>query len=166
MLKPIETPRLILRHLEKNDAERLFLLDSNPEVMKYVGQPVLTEIAQTKQYLEMIQKQYEDNGIGRYAVIEKESGLLIGWSGLKLYTGKINDHENFYELGYRFLPEFCGKGYAKESSKAFLEAGFNEMNNDVIYAYADSEKEKKKKDLRKLGFETKNKFIDSGAVCI
>ena len=55
MLKPIETPRLILRPLEKNDAERLFLLDSNPEVMKYVGQPVLTEIAQTKQYLEMIQ---------------------------------------------------------------------------------------------------------------
>ena len=166
MLKPIETPRLILRPLEKNDTERLFLLDSNPEVMKYVGQPVLTEIAQTKQYLEMIQKQYEDNGIGRYAVIEKESGLLIGWSGLKLYTGKINDHENFYELGYRFLPEFWGKGYAKESSKSFLEAGFNEMNIDVIYAYADSENDASNSALRKLGFETKNNFTDSGDNCI
>ena len=166
MLKPIETPRLILRPLEKNDAERLFLLDSNPEVMKYVGQPVLTEIAQTKQYLEMIQKQYEDNGIGRYAVIEKESGLLIGWSGLKLITEKINNHENFYELGFRFAPEFWGKGYAKESSKAFLEAGFNEMNIDVIYAYADSENDASNSALRKLGFETKNNFIDSGDDCI
>lgn len=166
MLKPIETSRLLLRPLEKEDAERLFLLDSNPEVMKYVGQPVLTEIEQTKQYLEMIQKQYEDNGIGRYAVIEKESGLLIGWSGLKLYTGKINNQENFYELGYRFLPEFWGKGYAKESSRAFLDAGFNEMNIDIIYAYADVENEASTSALTKLGFETKNIFEDSGDQCI
>ena len=95
MLKPIETARLLLRPLEKTDTERLFLLDSNPEVMEYVGQPVLAEIEQTSKVVEMIQKQYLDNGIGRYAVIEKESGLLIGWSGLKLYTGKINNHENF-----------------------------------------------------------------------
>ena len=84
MLKSIETARLLLRPLEKNDAERLFLLDSNPEVMKYVGQPVLSEVSQTREVLEMIQKQYQENGIGRYAVIEKESGLLIGWCGLKI----------------------------------------------------------------------------------
>lgn len=166
MLKPIETSRLILRPLEKNDAERLFLLDSNPEVMKYVGQPVLSKIEETQEVVAMIQKQYSDNGIGRYAVIEKESGLLIGWSGLKLYTGKINHHENFYELGYRFLPEFWGKGYAKESSRAFLEAGFNEMNIEVIYAYADSENTASNSALRKLGFETKNNFTDSGDDCI
>ena len=166
MLKPIETSRLLLRPLEKTDAERLFLLDNNPEVMKYVGQPVLTEIEQTNQYLELIQKQYQDNGIGRYAVIEKESGLLIGWSGLKLITEKINNHENFYELGFRFAPEFWGKGYAKESAKAFLDAGFNEMNIDVIYAYADSENDASNSALRKLGFETKNNFIDSGDDCI
>ena len=166
MLKSIETARLLLRPLEKNDAERLFLLDSNFEVMKYVGQPVLSEVSQTREVLEMIQKQYQENGIGRYAVIEKESGLLIGWSGLKLYTGKINNHDNFYELGYRFLPEFWGKGYAKESSRAFLDAGFNEMNLDIIYAYADVENEASTSALTKLGFETKNTFIDSGDQCI
>ena len=55
MLKPIETARLLLRPLEKTDTERLFLLDSNPEVMKYVGQPVLAEIEQTSKVVEMIQ---------------------------------------------------------------------------------------------------------------
>lgn len=34
-IQPIETERLILRKLEKNDAERLFLLDQNEKVMKY-----------------------------------------------------------------------------------------------------------------------------------
>lgn len=165
MLKPIETARLLLRPLEKTDAERLFLLDSNPEVMKYIGQPVLSEIEQSQEVIAMIQKQYHDNGIGRYAVIEKESGLLIGWSGLKLYKGKINNHENFYELGYRFLPEFWGKGYAKESSRAFLEAGFNEINIDVIYAYTHCENTASNNALEKLGFQKTGEFEEPDGIC-
>ena len=54
----IETERLILRKLKSEDAERMFLLDSNPEVMKFVGQPVLTKPEQTQEVIKMIQKQY------------------------------------------------------------------------------------------------------------
>lgn len=53
----------------------------------------------------MVRQQYVDNGIGRWAVVEKESGLFIGWAGLKIETN-VNDHASFYDLGYRFLPEF------------------------------------------------------------
>ncbi len=165
MLNPIETSRLILRPLEKNDAERLFLLDSNPEVMKYVGQLVLSKAEESEKVIEKIQQQYAENGIGRYAVVEKESGLLIGWSGLKLFTGKINNHENFYELGYRFLPEFWGKGYATESSKAFLDAGFNVMNLKVIYAYAHSRNDASNHTLQKLGFQKTSEFHEHDGIC-
>lgn len=163
MLKPIETSRLILRPLEKRDAERLFLLDSNAEVMKYMGIAPLTEVAESEKVIEMIQKQYHD--FGRYAVIEKESGLLIGWNGLKFYKGKLNNHEDFYELGYRFLPEFWGKGFAKESSKAFLDAGFNEMNIDVIYAYAHCENDASNNSLEKLGFQKTSEFEEPDGIC-
>ena len=69
----IETERLILRELIPEDAERMFLLDSNPDVMKYLGQKILTKVEESAAVIEMIRQQYIDNGIGRWAVVEKSS---------------------------------------------------------------------------------------------
>ena len=161
----LETDRLILRKLEESDYERLFLLDSDPEVMKYIGVPVLEDVNQSKDVINTIQKQYEDNGIGRFAVIEKESNLLIGWSGLKFLTQEINGYNNVYELGYRFMPEYWGKGYALESAKASLDYGFNDLNIDIIYAMAHSENDASNHILQKLGFERMNEFMEPDGVC-
>lgn len=68
----IETQRLILRKLEEEDAERMFRMDSDPEVMKYLGTPVKNR-EESKEIIKMIQKQYEENGVGRLAVIEKKA---------------------------------------------------------------------------------------------
>jgi len=161
----IETDRLILRKFEETDVDRLFLLDSNEEVMKYIGMPVLTNMSDSKKVIEMIQQQYVKNGVGRLAVIEKESGLLIGWSGLKLITQEINGYNHIYDLGYRFLPEYWGKGYALESAKASLEFGFNELKADTIYAHAHSENDGSNHILRKLGFEKTGEFKEPDGIC-
>lgn len=68
---PIITERLVLRPLEMSDALSLFKLDSDPLVMKYLGNQPLTDISQVYTYLENIINQYTQNGIGRWAVIEK-----------------------------------------------------------------------------------------------
>lgn len=161
----LETERLILRKLEEADAERIFLMDSDPEVMKYIGVPVSTDIEESRHLIRMIQKQYDENGVGRLAVIEKDSGLLIGWSGLKLLTQETNGHKNVLELGYRFLPESWGKGYAMEAGIASLEYGFNELNADAIYAYAHSEHDVSNYILRKLGFEKTSEFEEPDGIC-
>lgn len=161
----LETKRLILRKFEEADFERLFLLDSNPEVMKYVGMPTLSKAEESKEVVKMIMKQYEDNGLGRLAVIEKESELLIGWSGLKLNTSEVNGYENFYELGYRFLPETWGKGYATESGKASLDYGFNDLKAEIIYAYAHCENTASNHILTKLGFEKTGEFTEPDGIC-
>ncbi len=161
----IETKRLILRKLEEADAPSIFLMDSDPEVMKYIGVPVSTDISESKQAIKMIQKQYEENGVGRLAVIEKESGLMIGWSGLKLLTKETNGYQNVLELGYRFLPESWGKGYAVEAGIASLEYGFNELNADAIYAYAHSGHDVSNHILRKLGFEKTSEFEEPDGTC-
>lgn len=161
----LETERLILRKLEETDVERMFLLDSNPEVMKYIGVPVLTEQSESLAVIRMIQKQYKENGTGRLAVIEKETGLLIGWSGLKLLTEETNGYKNVLDLGYRYLPEFWGKGYAMEAAIASLELGFNEMNAKVIYAYAHAENDGSNYILKKLGFEKTSEFTEPDGVC-
>jgi len=157
----LETERLILRKLEKSDAERMFLLDSNPDVMKYIGISPLLKLEESEKVIQMIQQQYRDNGL----VIEKETGLLIGWSGLKLHTAEINGYQNFYELGYRFLPESWGKGYAFESSKASLNFGFNDLNAEIIYAYAHAENGASNKVLNRLGFEKTGEFTEPDGIC-
>ncbi len=161
----LETNRLIMRPFEETDAEGLFLLDSNPEVMKYVGGVVSTEIEQSRQMIEFIQNQYKENGVGRLAVIEKSSNILIGWSGLKYLTKEINGMKNVYELGYRFLPEYWGKGYATETAIAALNYAFNEIKTDIVYAMAVTENAGSNHVLRKLGFEELGTFLDDGDLC-
>ena len=159
----LETERLILRELEDTDFERMFLLDSDPEVMKYLGDPVITQ-EESKEVIKMIQKQYEENGVGRLAVVEKESGLLIGWCGLKLLKQPINGYVNTLDLGYRLIPEFWGKGYAQEAARAALDYGFNELKSDTIYAYLDSGNTGSKYVLGKLGFVKTSEFTDDSDI--
>ncbi|WP_228455876.1 GNAT family N-acetyltransferase [Chryseobacterium sp. POL2] len=165
MLKAFETERLLLRPLEESDAARLFLLDSNPEVMKYVGVDTLSKEEESLEVIRMIRKQYDDFGVGRYAVVEKNTGLLIGWSGLKFNNNSVNEHQDFYELGYRFLPEYWGKGYASESAVAFIKAFFTVLKKGNLYAYAHSENEASKHVLRKLGFNEIGTFDEPDGKC-
>ncbi|MCI3936919.1 GNAT family N-acetyltransferase [Chryseobacterium aahli] len=160
----LETERLILREIVPEDVEAFFALDSNPEVVKYVGIQPLTDISQSAEMIKSIRNQYTENGIGRWAVIRKEDGKLVGWSGLKLIK-EINNHQNIHDLGYRFTPEYWGKGYATETSIAVLNYAFNEMKLDQVFAYADVENDASNHVLRKLGFEEKETFIDEGDHC-
>lgn len=161
----IETQRLLLRELMDSDDEKLYLLDSNADVVKYVGMPVFEDISQTQDLIKIVKEQYKNNGIGRYAVVEKETDTFIGWSGLKILREETNGYKDVYELGYRFLPEYWGKGYATESAKAWLHHGFTEMNIEVIYAYADHRNTASMHTLEKLNFENKGNFEDKEDIC-
>jgi RimJ/RimL family protein N-acetyltransferase len=56
------------------------------------------------------------------AVIEKASGRLVGFSGLK-YVAELRD----VDIGYRFLPDCWGKGYATESARPLMEQGWKQL---------------------------------------
>lgn len=132
----IETERLILRELMPDDDQGLFEMESDKEVHTYLGNNPITTIEQARYYIGFIQQQYIDNGIGRWAVIEKATGNFIGWSGLKLMKELTNNHVEYYDLGYRFAKKYWGKGYATESAKAMLDYGFNQLAQSNIYALA------------------------------
>jgi len=128
-----ETKRLILRELMPADAEGMFEMNSDPDVHLYLGNRPATSIAQSIAEIEFIRKQYTENGIGRWAVIEKTTGNFVGWSGLKLITETTNNHVNYYDLGYRFIKRFWGHGYATESAKAVRDYGFDALKlNELI----------------------------------
>jgi len=77
--QPIETERLILRPVLDTDVDGMFELDSNPEVHKYLGNMPITNKDQAEKYIELLQQQYKERGIGRWAVIHKETNEFMGW---------------------------------------------------------------------------------------
>lgn len=152
-MKQIETERLIMREFELADAEGLFELDSNPDVIKFIGIDTVKEIQESEDMIRVLQKQYAENGVGRWAAIEKSTGDFMGWSGLKLYREPINNQINVYELGYRFIPRFWGKGFATESARAWVKYAFEELKIDKLFAVTDLEHDSSKNVLHKVGFK-------------
>lgn len=148
----IETERLILRELRLTDLERLFRLDSDPKVHKYLGNKPVKTLAESEKMLASIIQQYDERGIGRWAAIEKSTGDFIGWSGLRLNTEYVmNGYASFYDVGYRLLPEYWGKGYATESGKAAITYAFNTLKLPEVYGITELGNQASHKALLKIG---------------
>jgi RimJ/RimL family protein N-acetyltransferase len=165
MEKIIETERLILREVDYLDQEGLFDLDSKAEVHRYIGTKPLTHVDQALNTVRILQKQYEENGIGRWAVIDKSSQEFLGWSGLKLWKEPLNNRSNVYELGYRFIPKYWGRGYATESAQAWVNYAFEVLNVSALYALTDPENTVSKHVLQKIGFIEGAEFDFEGEPC-
>jgi len=95
-------------------------------------------------------KSYAEQGFGLYAVVLAENGFLIGICGLI----KRPTLENV-DLGYAFLPQYWGKGYAFEAAKASLDVGKG-LGIEPIVAIVSPHNQASKALLNKLGmtFET------------
>lgn len=154
----IETDRLIMRDLVPEDAQGMFELDSDPEVHAYLGNQPIKTLAQAQEQINFIRQQYIENGIGRWAVIEKQNGQFIGWSGFKLITEMINEKTQYLDLGYRLIRKYWGKGFATESAKASLEYGFEQLKQKEICAMADVSHKTSNIILKKIGMKRLNEF--------
>ena len=159
-----QTQNLIYRKITLDDAEEIYELDSNAEVHRYLGNKPIQSLDKAKEIIEYIISQYEINGIGRYAVIEKKSGDFVGWTGLKLEDKETNGYVNYYDIGYRFIPRFWGKGYGYESAKFWFDYGFDELRLDKICGAAHIENIGSNKILQKIGLRFVNKFEYDGAL--
>ena len=158
----LETDRLILREMCHQDAHELFEMDSNPNVHKYLWNKPNTSIDEIYAYIDLVRKQYEENKIGRFVAILKETNELIGWIGLKYNTVEVNKKINFYDIGYRLNEKFWGKGYASEATLAWLNYGFNVMNIDIMTAAAHTNNIASNRILQKIGMTETEKYLEDG----
>jgi ribosomal-protein-alanine N-acetyltransferase len=123
----IETERLLLRTFTEEDANLVYFLNLDPDVTRYTGDPVRDESHALEVLRTTILPQYALYGHGRWAVHTKPGpGPIafgfIGWCGLKMRPG-INE----IDLGYRFIKDSWGKGYATEAAAASLRYGFEKL---------------------------------------
>jgi len=123
----IETERLLLRTFTLEDAELVYNLNLDPEVIRYTGDP-LKDVDHARQVLEQtILPQYALYNHGRWAVHIKPELEFIGWCGLK-----NRPERNEVDLGYRFIKSSWGKGYATEAAFACLKYGFEKLDLEKI----------------------------------
>ncbi|MFI0426557.1 MAG: GNAT family N-acetyltransferase [Flavobacterium sp.] len=161
----IESERLIYRPFELSDAEALFNMDKNPNVHKYLWQKPTLHIEESIEIIEYLQKQYRENGIGRFATILKETGEFIGWTGIKFINDHVeNGNTNFYDYGYRLNEKFWNQGFATEATKAWLAYGFNQMNIKLMNAYTHAENGASNHILSKSGFQFVEDYPDKDGV--
>jgi len=156
-LKPIATTsRLTLRELTPNDAQFAFDLNSDPEVIKYTGDDAFLSVDAARTFLENY-SDYKRNGFGRWGVVLKSTGEIIGWCGLK------RDRETQeVDLGYRFFRKEWNKGYATEASIACLAIGFDQLNMERIVARANKENPSSYRVMEKLSFTFESDYLDEG----
>ena len=151
-----ETPRLFLRRFTEEDAPLIYKLNSDPEVLKYLHEPLLENEAQAKDILaKIIIPQYKIN-LGRWAIHTKDDYEFIGWCGLKQNKGS-----DIIDLGYRFLKTAWGKGYATEAAQYTLIYGMRELKIKSITGMAHFENIASLKVLEKIGMKyNKNEIVD------
>ena len=78
-----ETNRLIIREMTLADAENIYNLNIDPEVTRYTGDEAFKTIDEARNFLANY-KDYEKFGLGRWAVIEKETNAaMTRWESLE-----------------------------------------------------------------------------------
>jgi ribosomal-protein-alanine N-acetyltransferase len=161
----VETERVLLRPFEPQDAKGLFEMDSNPKVHLYLGNKPIKDFEKAKEVVARIIEQHKKNGIARWTAIEKSTGNYMGWSGIKLYQKECCGHINFYEIGYRFKPEYWNKGFATETAKAALDYTFNVLKADTAYGMTHNENLASKRVLEKTGFVKTAEYVEDRIPC-
>ncbi|HCO67195.1 MAG TPA: GNAT family N-acetyltransferase [Dysgonomonas sp.] len=118
----LESERLQLKEITWEDIEDIHRLYSCPEVDEFNTMGIPDNIDKTEEMIRgMIDAQ---KGKGRksftWKIISKDSGQFIGTAGISLSGDRFMRGEIFYEL----FPSVWGKGYATETARTMVKAGF------------------------------------------
>jgi [ribosomal protein S5]-alanine N-acetyltransferase len=145
----LETERLIVRTWAPADAEEGFGIWSDGEVMRYVGtgRPNAT-IEETRAWIGRMTAHHELHGFGFWAVVEKDSGLLVGSCGM----GYQRDGGPPVEFGYTLARSRWGRGYATEAAGACLRYAFEALRFQELVASVDARNVASQRVLEKIGF--------------
>lgn len=155
-----QTPRLILRQLTPEDASFILLLLNTQGFIDNIGDKGVRTLQDAKDYIANGPAiSYREHGFGLFAVVLAENGFPIGICGLIKRPTLAH-----VDLGYAFLPQYWGKGYAFEAAAASLELG-KTLGIERIVAIVSPHNQASKALLSKLGmkFETQLQLTPNDA---
>lgn len=151
----LETGRLLLRELTPDDADFISLLLNTPGWLQYIGDRNVRSREQAVAFLENGPlKSYRERGFGMYLVETKAGRQPAGVCGI-LKRPDLGTPD----LGFAFLPEFTGHGYAYESARATLDYAREQLLIRKISAIVLPENSRSIRLLEKLGLRQTGQYV-------
>lgn len=112
----LETSRLLLRRWTYADRDAFARMTQDPDVMRFVHESVPLTDREVDSALASTIQRYDELGYGDWALVDRESGEIIGEAGLGMLEGYSD-----IEIGWMLLPGYWGKGLAYEAASAVKE---------------------------------------------
>lgn len=126
----LETGRLTLRRLTPDDFDDLCKILQDSEVM-YAYEHAFSD-EEVREWLNRQIGRYQKNGFGLWAVLLKDTGVLIGQAGLTMQD--IGAGKEVLEIGYLFQKSYWHQGYATEAAIACKQYAFEKLKADEVYS--------------------------------
>jgi ribosomal-protein-alanine N-acetyltransferase len=149
-----ETKRLRLRELGASDAAFIVQLVNTEGWLRFIGNRNIHSLDDARNYmLTGPLSSYVRNGFGLYLVETRDQEVPLGLCGL--IKRESLDHP---DLGFAFLPQHTGHGYAYEACESVLDLARNKIEISPLLAITTFDNEKSIGLLKKLGFVFKGPF--------
>ena len=125
------TERLYLRGWREEDRDPYAAINSDPQVREFF--PELLTRAQSDAQIAVFEDHFAAHGFGMWALELRETGALIGFTGMDLATYDAH-FAPAVEIGWRLARSAWGHGYASEAAREVLRFGFDERELEEIVA--------------------------------
>lgn len=147
VLRVLETERLVLRQLTSDDASFILALVNDPAWLQFIGDKGVRNLADARNYiLQGPTAMYSRCGFGLYLVELKSDCAPIGICGL-IKRDSLTD----VDIGFAFLPDYRGQGYAYEAAKLVLDYAKNVLGLTRILAITKPVNQRSIRVLEKIG---------------
>jgi RimJ/RimL family protein N-acetyltransferase len=148
----LETARLKLEPYNDAHYEGLRVMDSDPNVMRYITKGIVKTPEDTWEGIRRVQARWDKYGFSWWAIKEKSSNVIVGAACLQHLA---NMNEAPLEIGWRLVPKHNGKGYATEAAKAIIEFAAEQVRATYLVAVADPENRPSQRVMQRLGMTYK-----------
>jgi ribosomal-protein-alanine N-acetyltransferase len=143
-----ETRRLRIEPFTLADAPFMLRLMNEPSYIENIADRGIRSVADAQDYLrEGPLASYQQHGFGLWRVSLRSSSIAVGMCGLLK-----RDFLELVDIGYAFLPEHCGRGYAREAAKAVLQFAGGHLALQQVAAIVNEDNAPSVKLLSRLGF--------------
>jgi [ribosomal protein S5]-alanine N-acetyltransferase len=139
------TPRLALNPIALPDKDFMLELLNTPDWLKFIGDRNVKTREHAQAYIQEI------------ITNEKKNYWVVRLSDSRTSIGLISliqrDYLAYQDIGFAFLPNYYGQGYAYEASQVILNFARHQLQIPHIQAITDLDNLNSIKLLEKLGFQ-------------
>ncbi len=145
----LETERLILRPIDENDINDIFICwMQDEEVSRYMFWKASSNIEEVKKFIEFELGNIEDDSWNRFIIVKKETNEIIGTCLIF-----FNEEENNWDISYNLGKSFWGMGYITEAMKKVILYAKEVLKIKECIAPHAIENTASEKVIKKLGFK-------------